>query len=305
MGPASADEDIQTTTPSGAPLEEGEGAAFAEGAAADESLVLGAQQGDLAVDPGARPSVGPASAAAPDRPSFVFFGVVAGVSLVADIASKVWAEWTMNQRGFEPLELIRDHLAITLAYNRGGAWGLFAGASDMVRKPFFLGVSIAAIAFIISLYARLTSRQKALKWGLPLVLGGALGNLNDRITRSQVIDFIDYRADWIMDLNVFVHRYVSNWAMTDHWPTFNVADIAICVGVGLMAIDMFSHRPRRAVHAPPAPSDSVHSGSVHSDSVHPGQGVAMSATGPLGTGVPIAAPVPSEPAGPDAPPAIG
>lgn len=189
----------------------------------------------------------------PSRPSFVFFGVVAGLSLASDIATKVWAELTLNQRGFEPLELIKDHLSITLAYNRGGAWGLFATASDLVRKPFFLGVSVAAIAFIISLYARLTLRQKALRWGLPLVLGGALGNLNDRITRSQVIDFIDFRADWIMDLNVFVHRYVPSWAMTDHWPTFNVADVAICIGVGLMAVDMFTHRPRKVSLSPAAP----------------------------------------------------
>jgi signal peptidase II len=196
----------------------------------------------------------PALESAPStRPSFVFFGIVAGLSLAADISTKVWAELTLNQRGFEPLELIKDHLSITLAYNRGGAWGLFATASDMVRKPFFLGVSVAAIAFIISLYARLTSRQKALRWGLPLVLGGALGNLNDRITRSQVIDFIDFRADWIMDLNVFVHRYVPSWAMTDHWPTFNVADVAICIGVGLMAVDMFTHRPRRVSLAPAGP----------------------------------------------------
>jgi len=274
MGPGSADEDTQNaenpaTSAGAAPSPR----ALVSDAAAAEVAVLQAAalpeaalpegdlpetvlpEGDL-LEPSV-PELPPPSVSVP-RPSFVFFGVVAGLSLAMDIASKVWAEWTLNQRGFEPLELIKDHLAITLAYNRGGAWGLFSTASDLVRKPFFLGVSIAAIAFIISLYARLTARQKALKWGLPLVLGGALGNLNDRITRSQVIDFIDFRADWIMDLNVLVHRYVPSWAMTDHWPTFNVADVAICFGVGLMAVDMFTHRPRRAsslLPVPPAPSE--------------------------------------------------
>jgi signal peptidase II len=184
-----------------------------------------------------------------ERPSFLFFGVVAAISLIADISTKVWAEVVINQRGFEPIKIVGDNLAITLAYNQGGAWGLFSTADRMIRKPFFLCVSAFAIFFIISLYSRLHPTQRALKWGLPLVLGGALGNLSDRITRSQVIDFIDYHAQWVMNLNSFVHKYVSSWAVTDHWPTFNVADIAICIGVGLMAVDMFTHRPRAPKHS--------------------------------------------------------
>lgn len=188
------------------------------------------------------------------RPSYRFFGIVAALSLIADITTKVWAEVVINQRGFEPIKIVGENINITLAYNQGGAWGLFAGADEMVRKPFFLGVSAFAIFFIISLYSRLHPSQRALKWGLPLVLGGALGNLSDRITRSQVIDFIDYRGDWVMQLNLFVHKYVKSWAVTDHWPTFNVADIAICIGVGLMAVDMFTHRPRQVRRSVPPPS---------------------------------------------------
>lgn len=194
-------------------------------------------------------SQGPSSRGYPpvsdaERPSYVFLGVVAAVSLIADIGTKVWAEMTLTARGHEPMTIIGDNMSIILAYNKGGAWGIGSTAGEMFRKPFFLGVSAFAIVFILSLYSRLHPSQKALKWGLPLVLGGALGNLSDRITRSQVIDFIDYRADWVMSLNSFVHKYYSGWALTDHWPTFNVADIAICIGVILMGIDMFSHRPR-------------------------------------------------------------
>lgn len=193
-----------------------------------------------------------------ERPSFRFFGIVAALALIADITTKVWAEVVINQRGFEPIKIVGENISITLAYNQGGAWGLFAGADEMIRKPFFLCVSAFAIFFIISLYSRLHPSQRALKWGLPLVLGGALGNLSDRITRSQVIDFIDYRGDWVMSLNSFVHKYFKSWAVTDHWPTFNVADIAICIGVGLMAVDMFTHRPRHSRQsAPPPPSPSA------------------------------------------------
>ncbi|MDF3070104.1 MAG: Lipoprotein signal peptidase [Polyangiaceae bacterium] len=187
------------------------------------------------------------------RPTFRFFGIVAAVSLVLDVSSKAWAEIRLYPRGAgqESIELIKDHLGFTLAYNPGGAWGLFQHHSEYIRRPFFLLVSLLAIAFIINLYGRLTPQQHALKWGLPLVLGGALGNLSDRIVRSNVIDFIDYQAKWIESMNRLVAKVVKGWTITDHWPTFNVADIAICVGVGLMAVDMFTSRRGASPSLPP------------------------------------------------------
>jgi signal peptidase II len=178
------------------------------------------------------------------RPTFLFLGVVSAISLVADVTSKAWAEVVLSRRTLvDPaIVLIPDHLSFTLARNRGGAWGLLENASEMIRRPFFLLVSGLAIAFIVSLYGRLGSGQRALKWGLPLVLGGALGNLSDRIIRSSVIDFIDYRANWIEAMNRGIFKVVHNWGVTDHWPTFNVADVSICVGVGLMALDMFTSK---------------------------------------------------------------
>ena len=202
--------------------------------------------------PSARASLSPAG-----RPSFLFFGVVAAISLVADVTSKAWAEMTLSKRTvLDPaIVLIHDHLSLTLAYNRGGAWGLLQNASEMIRRPFFLLVSGLAIAFIVSLYGRLGSGQRALKWGLPLVLGGALGNLSDRIIRSSVIDFIDFRANWIESMNHGIGKLAHGWGITDHWPTFNVADVSICVGVGLMALDMFVSKrgPARAPGASLAP----------------------------------------------------
>jgi len=101
--------------------------------------------------------------------------------------------------------------------------------------------------FIVSLYRRLHANQWALRWGLPLVLGGALGNLTDRIARTGVVDFIDYRGSWVEGMNRLVAKLSPNWVVTDHWPTFNVADIAICVGVGLMALDVLFSRRRPSV----------------------------------------------------------
>jgi signal peptidase II len=162
------------------------------------------------------------------------------VCLAADLGTKWWAKAALDDPkvyGGRKIDVIGEHIAFIFAKNRGGAWGLLQDESEAVRRPFFLLISAAAILFIFTLYRRVTPQQRALKWGLPLVLGGALGNLVDRIRYSQVIDFIDV-----------VYWRKRNGAEL-HWPTFNVADIAICVGVLLMAIDfLFPHRrpaPRR------------------------------------------------------------
>jgi signal peptidase II len=189
-----------------------------------EDLDEPASGGEQVRDPVDRPTV----ATPGGRPSYVFLGAVAFVSLALDLWSKAWAERRLDSPDayFHPVVLIKDHLDFVLAKNRGGAWGLLQDTPEYVRRPFFLLVSALAIAFIVSLYRRLGPEQWAMRWGLPLVLGGALGNLVDRIRYSHVIDFI--------------HAHTS-WGGRDHsWPTFNVADIAICVGVGLMAIDMFT-----------------------------------------------------------------
>jgi signal peptidase II len=138
---------------------------------------------------------------------------------------------------------------------------MLSSENDAWRTPFFLLVSIAASVFIVNLYRKVRDGQTALKWGLPLVLGGALGNLADRMAKGKVVDFIDYRADWITKMNELVARFATSWNVTDHWPTFNVADICICTGVGLMAVDMFASKhppePLKQEVAPAAPASTA------------------------------------------------
>jgi signal peptidase II len=185
------------------------------------------------------------------KPSFLFFSILSALVLIADVLAKAWAEITINRIDTveRSIVLVKNSLSIVLAYNRGGAWGLLGGAPDVLRRPFFLVVSLVAIGFIVSLYRKIQRGQWALRWGLPLVLGGALGNLSDRIARVGVVDFIDYKAHWVELMNRTIARFVKDWVVTDHWPTFNVADIAICVGVGLMALDvLFAKRRSAAAH---------------------------------------------------------
>lgn len=174
------------------------------------------------------------------KPSYVFLVVVTLVNLVADLWSKHWAKShfdAVKPGGSRQVVVVEDLMNFIFAKNRGGAWGLLQDETEALRRPFFLIVSVAAIVFIVSLYRKLQKGQTALKWGLPLVLGGALGNLVDRIRYGYVVDFIDIYGN--------LPEWVASLGMKPglrHWPTFNVADISICVGVALMAIDMFTSR---------------------------------------------------------------
>jgi signal peptidase II len=124
--------------------------------------------------------------------------------------------------------------------NPGAAWGLLSGASESVRVPFFLLVSVAAIAFIVTFFRKLPDNQLLLIVSLSLVFGGAIGNFIDRLHHNYVIDFIDW--------------YVG----PNHWPTFNFADAAITTGVALLVIqwirDWAAGRTQAAESASAEPS---------------------------------------------------
>ncbi|MSP25962.1 MAG: signal peptidase II [Myxococcales bacterium] len=179
----------------------------------------------------------------PYRPSLIFFVVVAFINVVLDLASKQWIkaffEDPLNER--RKIVLVDGFAQLIYATNKGGAWGILQSEHESLRRPFFLIVSVAAVVFIVSLYRKVAREQTALRWGLPLVLGGAVGNFVDRVLYGAVIDFIDV--------------YVTTGGTEKHWPTFNIADIAICVGVGLMAVDMFTTRPAptKAAEQPASP----------------------------------------------------
>jgi signal peptidase II len=172
----------------------------------------------------------------PPRPPYVFLGIIAAIVFVADIGTKVWASDTLESG---PRQVIPGTLKFVLAHNRGGAFGLGSDWSPVLRTIFFLGAGAFAVWFIVSLYRKLQPDQWAYKWGLPLVLGGALGNVSDRIVHGSVVDFIDYQAGWVTAMNTGINAIYSGWHITDHWPTFNVADIAICVGLILIIFQMF------------------------------------------------------------------
>jgi len=165
------------------------------------------------------------------KPSIPFLVVVTIISAAADLGSKWWAKAMLSgadRAKPRSITVIPNHFDFIYTLNPGGAWSFLRSLPENLRRPFFLFVSSAAIVFIIAVYQKLHRDQWAMRWGLPLALGGAIGNLVDRIRYGSVIDFIDW-------FTIYKGREV-------HWPTFNVADVAIVVGVLLMALDTFSSR---------------------------------------------------------------
>jgi len=125
--------------------------------------------------------------------------------------------------------------------NRGAAWGVLSGAGEHFRVPFFYLISIAAVIFIFSYYRKLRSDQRYLQIALALVLGGAVGNAIDRVLRGYVIDFIDW------------HWFDPLWMRPSlHWPTFNLADSGITVGLVMLFLEMLFVK-KAAKEPTPAP----------------------------------------------------
>jgi signal peptidase II len=105
--------------------------------------------------------------------------------------------------------------------NPGAAWGLFRGFSPDFRNAFFTLVSLGAVGFIVHYYRRLRDDQRFLQLALAFVLSGAIGNFIDRLARRYVIDFVEWY--W--------------WNRPDvRWPTFNLADSLIVVGVAMLVV---------------------------------------------------------------------
>lgn len=146
----------------------------------------------------------------------IFYWVLTG-ALLADALTKYLT--VVLLKPFQSFPLIGNFLQFTYVQNKGAAFGILPG-----KQIFLILVSIAVAIFIIWFY--LKERPKDIFWevGLALLLGGTLGNLYDRIFQGYVIDFIDL----------------------SFWPTFNVADIAINIGVALMVFQVLFRSEKKS-----------------------------------------------------------
>ncbi len=137
---------------------------------------------------------------------------------------------TSSMTLYASVPVVRGLFHLTLVANRGALFGLFHDLADPYRSALFTAIPVLAIVLIGVFQWRTTLADSVAQTGLALILGGALGNLGDRLRLGYVVDFLD----------LFVGDH--------HWPAFNAADASICTGVGLLILDLL----RKGRHRDPA-----------------------------------------------------
>jgi len=131
------------------------------------------------------------------------------------------------------VEVVPDALDLIYAENPGAAWGIMRDLGPGIRRTFLGGVSLLAMFFILYMYRTVPAGDRVSQVAFAALLGGAMGNFWERLVQGYVVDFID--------------MYVKD----SHWPTYNVADIAISVGVGLLILQMIRKKsPFDAIQKP-------------------------------------------------------
>lgn len=138
--------------------------------------------------------------------------------VLADQLSKAWI--LASLREYQVIE-VWPVFNLTLVYNRGAAFSFLADAGGW-QHYFFIGLALLISLLLLVWLARLKSHERLLAWALALVLGGAVGNLVDRLAHGKVVDFLQWH--W------------EQW----YFPSFNLADSAITLGVVLLLIDSFA-----------------------------------------------------------------
>lgn len=138
---------------------------------------------------------------------------------MCDQVSKVYVEHALPVQS--AIEVVENFFQIVHIRNTGVAFGILAAQDRSILMPLFVAISLLAVGIVIYLYAKTSDESQGNLFALALILGGALGNLIDRVRLNEVIDFLDF------------HWYQL------HWPAFNIADSCITVGVGLFIVVNF------------------------------------------------------------------
>jgi signal peptidase II len=164
------------------------------------------------------------------RRKYLLFSIYGVIGLILDQWTKIWAREHLRPRGpFNPKVVIEGYFDLRYAENPGVAFSMFQSLPG--GRVVLTLLAVAAFALVLYYLRKTPNHAKRLHIALGLVGGGAVGNLIDRVLYGKVTDFIVWK----------VGRH--------EWPAFNIADAALCIGVGLMVLDMILTRKQQ-----PAPA---------------------------------------------------
>jgi signal peptidase II len=147
---------------------------------------------------------------------YLWVGLIMGIVLILDQCTKHFVD--THIRRHEIITIIPGFFNLTNVRNPGAAFGILSDMHGTWRSLFFISVTLTALIVIAVLIRK--THERLLVFAFSLIAGGAIGNVIDRVRYGEVVDFIQW--------------YVKSY----YWPSFNVADSAISIGVALLAIDM-------------------------------------------------------------------
>ena len=153
---------------------------------------------------------------------YILVGSIIGIVLVLDQFTKYLVEKSI--RMYDVIPVLPGFFNLTHVRNKGAAFSLFSTMPNGFRSAFFITVTLVAVAALAVLISK--TGERLLVAAFSLIAGGAVGNVIDRIRFGEVVDFIQW--------------YYRSF----YWPSFNVADSAISIGVGLLVIDMIIRKPQ-------------------------------------------------------------
>ncbi|MDD5434177.1 MAG: signal peptidase II [Nitrospira sp.] len=159
---------------------------------------------------------------------YLLLTVVAGVVIVFDQASKYAVQNMMAIHDY--MEIIPGFFNVTYVQNPGAAFGIFGRTTGISRFVLLVGISLFALAMLLIMYEKTTGKFTLTHLAIAMIIGGAVGNLIDRIRLHWVMDFLDF--------------YWNG----NHWPSFNIADSAITIGTLILMFNILFSRNRNIIN---------------------------------------------------------
>ena len=168
------------------------------------------------------------------------FMIVAAAVIAADHLVKwiIKSQMQLNQT----INVIGDFFTISYILNSGIAFGLFDNNPSPVKTPLLIVISFIALGIILYIFLTLPRDIKGAGLSMGLIFGGAIGNIVDRVVRGEVVDFldVDFPDITIRVLNIHMTR----------WPTFNIADSCVLVGITMLLVILIRHGGRSEQEQP-------------------------------------------------------